>query len=143
MPPPGVTVKPTQQIDTSRLPPVGGSAQTRQDEVVISTALDAEMKIKKNYTKGSGAGATSAVGTQKCPKCQQEIPLSEWKEHMKLELMDPKWREEKLKRQEREKLHSMADGDEIAQNVKRFAQERRDLFGGLSYGAPGATASTN
>lgn len=88
------------------------------------------MKIKKNYTKTATSGSgTQAVGTQKCPKCQQEIPLTEWKEHMKLELMDPKWREEKLKRDERAKLNSLADGDEISRNLRRMAPERRDVFG--------------
>ena len=70
------------------------------------------MKVVKNYGKKTEEKKT--VGTQKCPKCQQDIPLNEWKEHMKLELMDPKWREEKQKRQEREKLNSLAQGDEIA-----------------------------
>jgi hypothetical protein len=75
-------------------PPIVVSAP---QEVVISTALDPEMKIKKNYQRGGGAAAEGEkqAGTQKCPRCQQEIPLSEWKEHMRLELMDPKWREEK------------------------------------------------
>lgn len=47
---------------------------------------------------------------------------------MRLELMDPKWREEKLKREERAKLNSLATGDEIATNLKKFAAERRDIF---------------
>jgi hypothetical protein len=47
---------------------------------------------------------------------------------MRLELMDPKQREEKLKREERAKLNSLAAGDEIAANLKRFAQERKDIF---------------
>lgn len=47
---------------------------------------------------------------------------------MRLELMDPKWREEKLKLEERAKLNSLAAGDEIAQNLRRFTQERRDIF---------------
>ncbi len=51
---------------------------------------------------------------------------------MRLELMNPKWREEKLKREERAKLQSLATGDEIAANLKRFAQERRDIFPGSS-----------
>jgi hypothetical protein len=33
---------------------------------------------------------------------------------MRLELMDPKWLEEKKKREERAKLNSLASGDEIA-----------------------------
>ena len=47
---------------------------------------------------------------------------------MKLELLNPKWREEKLKLEERKKLNTLASGDEIAANLKRFAQERRDIF---------------
>ena len=47
---------------------------------------------------------------------------------MRLELMDPKWREEKLKREERAKLNSLATGDEIATNLKKFAAERKDIF---------------
>lgn len=47
---------------------------------------------------------------------------------MRLELMDPKWLEEKKKREERAKLNSLASGDEIAENLKRFANERRDIF---------------
>ena len=46
---------------------------------------------------------------------------------MRLELMDPKWREERLKREERSKLNSLASGDEIAANLRRFASERKDI----------------
>jgi hypothetical protein len=49
---------------------------------------------------------------------------------MRLELMNPKWREEKLKREERGKMLSLATGEEIAANLKRFAQERRDIIPG-------------
>lgn len=47
---------------------------------------------------------------------------------MRLELMDPKWREERLKREERSILNSLASGDEIAANLRRFASERKDIF---------------
>ena len=40
---------------------------------------------------------------------------------MRLELMDPKWRENKMKMEERAKLNSLATGDEIAANLKKFA----------------------
>jgi splicing factor 3A subunit 1 len=109
--------------------PIPEMQTAQQSDVVIATALDPEMKIKKNYQRG-GTEETKKqeTGTQRCPKCQQEIPIGEWKEHMRLELMDPKQREEKLKREERAKLNSLAAGDEIAANLKRFAQERKDIF---------------
>jgi hypothetical protein len=53
--------------------------------------------------------------------------------------MDPKWREEKLKREERAKLNSLAGGDEIAQNLKKFAQDRRDIFPQAGVAGGGAT----
>ncbi len=102
------------------------TAQAPSKEIVISTALDPQMKIKTNYQRKTEDKKTT--GTQKCPKCQQEILISEWREHMRLELMDPKWLEEKKKREERAKLNSLASGDEIAQNLKRFASERKDIF---------------
>lgn len=52
MPPPGAVapdgMKPMQTIDTQKLPPApqtGGAP----NEIVVSTALDQDMKIKKNY----------------------------------------------------------------------------------------------
>jgi Pre-mRNA splicing factor PRP21 like protein len=48
---------------------------------------------------------------------------------MRLEMMDPKWLEEKRKREERAKLNSLAAGDEIVNNLQKFKQQRSDLFG--------------
>lgn len=79
-----------------------------QNEKVVSNALEPEMKIKKNYQRKEEQQQNVASGTQKCPKCQQEIPRTEWKEHMRLELMDPRWREEKEQREKRAQLNSLA-----------------------------------
>lgn len=92
--------------------------QPEPNEVVISTALDPNMRVIKNYQQKE---QTAKVGTQKCPKCQCEIPLAEWNQHMKLELMNPKFAEEKRKREQRAQLNSLATGDEIATNLKKFA----------------------
>ncbi len=54
------------------------------------------MKLKSNYQRKGEEKKDE--GTQKCPKCQQQIAKSEWKEHMRLELLDPKWREAKVER---------------------------------------------
>ena len=114
-----------QQIEENQALLKGPEAAT--NEVVISTALDKEMKVKKNYTRGKEE-EKKTTGTQKCPKCLQEVPIAEWREHMKLELMNPKWREEKLKREQRAALNTLAQGDEIAVNLRKFANERRDIF---------------
>lgn len=116
MPPPGMGEDAKPRVESLKnVVPLNQIKHETANEMIVSTALDSDMKIKKNYQRKDDKSGTSApVGTQKCPKCQQEIPITEWKEHMRLELMDPKWREEKLKREERAKLNSLADGDEIA-----------------------------
>ena len=108
-------IEENQQILT--MPPpsmVAGMQQSVQGatETVINSALDPEMKIRKNYQKK--ADEKKQTDTQKCPKCQQEILITEWKEHMRLELMDPKHRENKLKMEERKNLNSLASGEEIS-----------------------------
>jgi splicing factor 3A subunit 1 len=30
-----------------------------------------------------------------CPRCNQAIPVDEMEEHMRIELLDPKWKEQK------------------------------------------------
>ncbi|KEJ82821.1 Surp module family protein [Oxytricha trifallax] len=56
--------------------------------------------------------------------------------------MDPKWRKEKLRREDRSKLNTYADGDEITQNLRRFAQERRDVFPNAGQAQSQNTAQT-
>ena len=50
-------------------------------------------------------------------------------EHMRIQLLDPKWAEERKKFQEKQKDSNLVSGDAIASNISRFAQARGDLFG--------------
>jgi hypothetical protein len=45
------------------------NAPATPQEVIISTALDPEMKIKKNYQRGEERQTSTSTGTQKCPRC--------------------------------------------------------------------------
>jgi splicing factor 3A subunit 1 len=40
--------------------------------------------------------SNTAEPTQICPRCNQAIKVSEMEEHTRIELLDPKWREQKL-----------------------------------------------
>jgi len=39
--------------------------------------------------------AAKAVQYQTCPLCKELIPVNDLAEHMRIELLDPKWREQK------------------------------------------------
>jgi splicing factor 3A subunit 1 len=63
--------------------------------------------------------------------------MSEFEEHMKLELMDPKWRENKLKRDQALAMNTLASGEEIARNLDKYASGRKDILtGGDGQSAP-------
>eukprot|EP00605_Chrysophyceae_sp_TOSAG23-4_P001171 GSChrysophyteH1.ASY1.ANO1.1279.1 assembled CDS len=50
-------------------------------------------------------------------------------EHMRVQLIDPRWRTEQQKFLDKQKETGIAEGDSIAANLSRFAQKRSDIFG--------------
>jgi splicing factor 3A subunit 1 len=64
-----------------------------------------------------------------CPKCGQEIPVDQMEEHMKIELLDPKYRIQRQAMMERTKGSPLAGDDDIARNLGAFARRRTDIFG--------------
>jgi len=86
-----------------------------------------EIKIKRDYVKGPAAA--KSVRVQVCPKCGQEIPVDEMEQHMKIELLDPKYKVQRQALVERNKVASLATDDEITRNLNSFARRRTDIFG--------------
>jgi splicing factor 3A subunit 1 len=67
------------------------------------------------------------VATVACPNCGQQIPSDEFEAHIRIELQDPKWREQKAKSDARfstTNLHAV----DVANNLKRLASHREDIF---------------
>ncbi|KAK4102793.1 hypothetical protein N658DRAFT_494843 [Parathielavia hyrcaniae] len=87
------------------------------------------MKIKENYVPRAAQRAASKFGTQTamCPNCKQQIPLNEMDEHMRIELLDPRWKEQKAKADARYATTNLSTVD-VANNLKRLASQRSDVF---------------
>lgn len=98
------------------------------EEVVEDDSVPAEMKIKRNYQRGAAKRAAT-LSVQLCPKCGQEIPINEFAEHMRIELMDPKWREQQDRAKANRAGDAYAPNDAIANNLSSFASRRADIFG--------------
>ena len=83
------------------------------------SALDPEMKVVKNYVRKTAteqdetAKQVASEGTQKCPNCKQNILKSEWRQHFKLCVMDPKWKEQKQQLIDRKANAAYAGADDI------------------------------
>ncbi|KAI5357547.1 putative splicing factor 3A subunit 1 domain, SWAP/Surp superfamily [Septoria linicola] len=65
--------------------------------------------------------------TSICPNCKQSIPNDEIAEHMRIEQLDPRWREQFGKNQQRSSTTNLSTAD-VANNLKRLASQRTDLF---------------
>ncbi|KAL2198809.1 Pre-mRNA splicing factor PRP21 like protein-domain-containing protein [Corynascus similis CBS 632.67] len=111
-------------------------AQEREQERLRVQQAQAEarggaapMKIKENYVPRAAQRAASKFGTQTamCPNCKQQIPLNEMDEHMRIELLDPRWKEQKAKAEARYATTNLSTAD-VANNLKRLASQRSDVF---------------
>ncbi|KAI5801503.1 Pre-mRNA splicing factor PRP21 like protein-domain-containing protein [Peziza echinospora] len=89
----------------------------------------APMKIRSDYVPKAAAAAASRRGVQMavCPNCQDQIPLNEMQEHMRIELLDPRWKEQRARAEARSATTNLAVNDAAA-NLKRLASQRGDLF---------------
>jgi len=62
-----------------------------------------------------------------CPNCSQQISLSEMAEHMRIELLDPRWKEQRARSDAKFATTNLNTNDTVL-NLKRLASQRDDLF---------------
>ncbi|KAK5113184.1 hypothetical protein LTR85_011002 [Meristemomyces frigidus] len=86
------------------------------------------VKIRSDYVpraqaKRQAAGANTSI----CPNCSLAIPNDEIQNHMRIEMLNPDWREQYNKQQQRSSTTNLSTVD-VASNLKRLASQRSDLF---------------
>ena len=91
-------------------------------------AEDGNIRIVDSYAPRLGH-AQQAPTMMIDPTTGNKVPISEMSEHMRIQLMDPKWREEKKRMDEKQRDKSGATGEDIAKNLSTFAKQRNDIFG--------------
>ncbi|ORY03634.1 hypothetical protein K493DRAFT_254090 [Basidiobolus meristosporus CBS 931.73] len=95
------------------------------------------IKIRKDYVPKALAGRapSSSEPTQICPRCNQAIPVSEMDEHVRIELLDPKWKEQKEAAEAKKKdSNLLQEGTDVAKYLQNFADFRSDVFGSEEVG---------
>ncbi|KAK2045837.1 Surp module [Colletotrichum somersetense] len=93
----------------------------------------APMKIKENYVPRALQRAANKQSVQMalCPNCKQQIPMDELQDHMRIELLDPQWKDQKAKAETRYATTNLSTAD-VANNLKRLASQRSDVFDGVT-----------
>jgi splicing factor 3A subunit 1 len=87
------------------------------------------IRVVPTYTpKISGVGDNSNTVVVD-PISGKSVAVNDMPEHMRIQLLDPKWAEERKKFQEKQKESNLVSGDMVASNLERFAQARGDRFG--------------
>jgi len=62
------------------------------------------------------------------PLSGKVVPADQISEHMRVQLLDPRWREEQRRFQDKQKETGLVAGDLISQNLRAFAQNRTDII---------------
>ncbi|KAJ2474199.1 SF3a splicing factor complex subunit [Coemansia sp. RSA 2322] len=107
------------------------------------------MKIRKDYVPNLRRGPQIAKVTLQCQLCRLEIPAAEFEEHIRVELIDPKWKEQKLVYERRLRDSNLVqEGMDIARYLKQMASHRSDIFGTANSSeqdaqAPASSAGTD
>jgi len=137
---------PTSGLEHGRSMEVGKGAQASAPHLEESAAEDAteeqeavplgpqlaavpERLIRKGYVPQVGTKLPGSVHYALDPLTGQQVRLDEMEEHMRISLLDPKWKEQKQRDEERRKDSNVAGGDDINRNLKSFAARRTDIFG--------------
>ncbi|KAI9819404.1 MAG: SF3a splicing factor complex subunit [Phylliscum demangeonii] len=104
-------------------------ARAKQAQADAKGGAPGPMKIRSDYVPRAAQQAAQRRGVQLalCPNCKQQIPYEELDEHMRIELLDPRWKEQREKAESRYGSTNLSTAD-VANNLKRLASQRTDVF---------------
>ncbi|KAJ5555564.1 hypothetical protein N7535_007999 [Penicillium sp. DV-2018c] len=84
------------------------------------------MRIRSDYVPRAQARRQQAQMAI-CPYCNQKVPSAELDEHIRIELLDPRWKEQRAKAESRSATTNLSTVD-VVSNLKRLASQRSDVF---------------
>ncbi|WAR56229.1 hypothetical protein PtB15_7B74 [Puccinia triticina] len=112
------------------------AAESHKQTAEIKKLNPTGMKIRKDYVpKGKQASAQqngTAGGkliTTLCQICGQQINVNEISEHVRIELLDPRWKEKKQKTElNRSSSNMLTLGSDVSSSLRDLAKSRLDIF---------------
>lgn len=105
---------------------------TRDDGVLeVKPPTDEPMRIVKNWKRPENRVPAEWDPTKfvVSPITGELIPINEMAEHMRISLIDPKYKEQKDRMMAKIKETTYATDDEISRNIVGLARTRPDIFG--------------
>jgi splicing factor 3A subunit 1 len=119
-PPPVTSVQPQFQTN---------SEDNDEDMDESDSEDDEQIRVVPSYQPKVVSSQTNRNEMVIDPISGKSVPIKDMQEHMRIQLLDPKWAEERKKFQEKQKDSNLVGGDVVASNLARFSQARGDMFG--------------
>ena len=123
----------------SRVQPDENKVEEKQDDAMDESSGDEDddgdeqLKVVANYqpkvvsTKEiTGDSSRTHIVD---PISGKQIAIADMPEHMRIQLLDPKWAEERRRFLDKQRETNFVAGEDIASNISRLAQARGDIFG--------------
>ncbi|KAH8914362.1 hypothetical protein BT69DRAFT_1089475 [Atractiella rhizophila] len=102
--------------------------EVREEEVIkVADTSGGVVKVRKDYVPKSKR--QPKVPMSLCQICGQQVPDAEFAEHVRIELLDPRWKEKKAALEAHRSAANLATaGTDVTKNLREFAAVRTDLF---------------
>ncbi|KAJ2376933.1 SF3a splicing factor complex subunit [Coemansia sp. RSA 2607] len=114
---PAFNPAPVSALDPVAAPPV--SEPTPQP---TQPAAPAGMRIRHDYVPTLRRGQAAAPVLLRCQLCGQDVAAAQFDEHLRVELVDPRWKEQRAAYERRFRDSNLVqDGGDIARYLRRLA----------------------
>lgn len=128
----GEEVDEAMQAPTDR--PVENAGQ-RTEQITSTNSSSGPMKIRRDYQPKTLAERKAAAAgnsqTTICPVCGERVPIDGMDEHVRFELLDPRFREQRRELESKRAQHNaLSEGADPSRSLRQFAGNRTDIFGG-------------
>lgn len=122
-------------------PPMAPSAPSAPARMEVEE--DDDIKVVSNYQPRIAGSQVTNNGSMMTvdPVTGKPIRLDQLEEHMRIQLLDPKWREQQQRFSDKQKETGYAEGSSIADSLKLFAKKRGDIFGQGTGAGPHSAAT--
>lgn len=104
---------------------------SKPNEIIMGAAFGsgAPIKVRTDYVPRSVASSNDYGATQICSICNASVPVSQIDEHVRIELLDPKWRTQRLAMMAKNKESNLVEtGTDVSKNLEALAKHRQDIF---------------
>lgn len=120
---------PSQPTDEERA--IAERTRAREQAQAAKAAAGQQpMRIREDYVPRAQAKRQN-IQTAICPNCKQAFPVDEMEQHIKIELLDAQWKEQRQKAESRALATNLSTSD-VAANLKRMASQLSDVFDGVT-----------